>query len=968
MAMPKYSISKALRSRQPALCHSRLILFLAALLLALPLSISAQNTAVQFLSGHGKDDAVPWKFFCTSGANSGFWTNLPVPSQWDVKGFGTLNYRKDLTNAWNERGLYEHDFTVPADWSDQRIFLVFDGVMTDTDAKLNGQSVGPVHQGSFYRFKYEITALVKFGATNRLEVTVAKHSANASVNRAERDADYWVFGGIFRPVYLEAVPPQFIQRVAIDARADGNFAADAFFDGITNADEVEAQIQTLAGQSVGEKFSAKLVAPLLGTNDIEPGSAFARRAKLTTQIAAPKLWTAETPNLYRVEIRLRQDGKLIHQVQQRFGFRTMEVRDGDGFYVNGQKIILKGADRHSFWPDSGRCLSEAVQLLDINTMKDANMNAVRMSHYPPDEQFLDLCDELGLYVLDELAGWHHFYDNDVGPKLVQEMVVRDVNHPCILFWDNGNEGGFNTNFDHVFGELDPQQRRVLHPWAIFSGVNTAHYLAYDQAEIAASGKQNANAKNHDSGATNVSAKFIYLPTEFIHGLFDGGAGAGLEDYWRMMMSHPLCAGGIIWALLDDGLKRPDTGEIDTAGNQAPDGIVGPYRQREGSYYAIKEIWSPIQITRTGSARDFTFIVENHFAFTDANQCKFLWEWRRFSQPTEPSAGYTVVSSGLFKSPTIPPGGKGNLEFNQMPSVIGDAFALRVNDPTGRELWTWVWPLKQWDNFLGDLTHETAEHHAVPVETNGVLAVNAGELTVNFSPQTGRLLGVQRGAQNFSFANGPRLAVGAATLRQIHFDTDGPDAFVSAKFDGDLKSIDWRVNGNGWIDCEYTYTAEGTNDFIGVLFDYPETLVRHKRWLGDGPYRVWKNRLRGATLGVWENDYNNTLTGFRDWIYPEFKGFFAGVRWLQFETAEGEITIVNHSAVPFLQVLTPEFAPANLTGKACAPVPACGLGLLDAIPPIGSKFKEARFGGPQGQPNVAHGEYSGTVSFYFGKLP
>ena len=200
-------------------------LLLLALCYAAGIALRAQETAVQFLSGHGKDDAVPWKFFCTSGANSGVWTNLPVPSQWDVKGFGHLTYHKDGTNAYDERGRYEHEFAVAENWRDKRIFLVFDGVMTDTEAKLNGQSVGPVHQGSFYRFKYDVTSLVKFGATNKLEVTVAKHSANESVNRAERLADYWVFGGIFRPVYLEALPQQFIERVAIDARADGSFSA-----------------------------------------------------------------------------------------------------------------------------------------------------------------------------------------------------------------------------------------------------------------------------------------------------------------------------------------------------------------------------------------------------------------------------------------------------------------------------------------------------------------------------------------------------------------------------------------------------------------------------------------------------------------------------------------------------------------------------------------------------------------------
>ena len=321
------------------------------LILALP--VLAQDTEVQFLSGHGKDDAVPWMFLCTSGANSGLWTNLPAPAQWDVQGFGTVHYQKDLTNAFDEKGLYEHAFPVPAGWSGRRIFLVFDGVMTDTDARLNGQSVGPVHQGGFYRFKYEVTPLVKFGGTNLLEVTVAKHSANKSINNAERNADYWVFGGIYRPVSLKAVPPQFIEHVAIDARADGSFFANASLGGITNADEVQAQIQTLDGKNVGAAFSTK---PAL---------------RLTMRIPSPKLWTAETPNLYRAEFRLKQNGQVIHQVRQQFGFRTVEVRDGDGLYVNGHKVILKGANRHSFWPDAGRCLSEAVHRLDLNTLKDA---------------------------------------------------------------------------------------------------------------------------------------------------------------------------------------------------------------------------------------------------------------------------------------------------------------------------------------------------------------------------------------------------------------------------------------------------------------------------------------------------------------------------------------------------------------------------------------------------------------------
>lgn len=899
---------------------------LTSLVFAASLAASAQETQVQFLSGHGMDDAVPWKFFCTAGANSGFWTNLPVPSQWDVKGFGTLNYYRDATNPPPESGLYEHEFTVPADWAGQRLFLVFEGSMTDTSAKLNGESVGPVHQGSFYRFKYEVTKLVKPGAVNKLEVRVDKHSANKSVNDAERTADYWVFGGIFRPVHLDAVPPQFIDRVAIDAKADGAFAMDVYADDATGADTIEAQIKTLDGKSVGNLVSEKISGA---------------RTTLKAQIASPKQWTAETPNLYRVEVALKQNGKVIHQTSERFGFRTMEVREGDGLYVNGRKVILKGATRHSFWPDSGRTLSEAVHRLDIEALKDANMNAVRMSHYPPDVQFLDLCDELGLYVLDELGGWHQHYATEVGTKLVEEMVTRDVNHPSILFWDNGNEGGWNTNLDDIFGLFDPQQRHVLHPWAVHGGLNTAHYKTYDQAKALVAGNT------------------IYMPTEFEHGLYDGGAGAGLEDYWKLMMSSKIGAGGFIWSLVDEGVKRPDTGKIDVAGNQAPDGIAGPYREREGSFYTVKQLWSPIQVTCVDPG---VFAIENHYSFTDANQCKFTRQILRYNPAGKP----TVLKEEKLPVKSIPPGTRGREAL--MPAAIppdADALSIRVDDPTGRELWTWVWPLHDIKTFG---TTPGNSSPATVTDAGEVFQLKAGNLTVGIDRLTGLLGSVERGGQKFSFANGPRAVVGESKLTGLETTTSGSGAMMTATYDGALKKVTWHLRGDGWLQCDYTYTATGSHEAIGVAFDYPEQFVTGKRWLGNGPYRVWKNRIPGTTLGVWENAYNNTITGYRDWVYPEFKGCFAYVYWMQLQTTQGLITAIPSRHDGFVQVLTPELPPAALVAKTKTTLPSAGLAFLDAIPPIGSKFHDARDIGPQSQPNIATGEYSGSVSFYFGKLP
>ena len=182
-----------------------------------------------YLSGKSKDDPIDWQFKVSAGRKADRWTTIPVPSQWELQGFGAYNYghdqvRNDLPRL-NEEGYYKLKFTVPKEWRDQAIKLVFEGVMTDAEVTLNGRPLGS-HQGAFYEFSFPVEKLLKFEPTgsNLLEVKVAKHSANQSVNRAERHADYWIFGGIFRPVYLQAAPPNHIERVAANAQADGSLA------------------------------------------------------------------------------------------------------------------------------------------------------------------------------------------------------------------------------------------------------------------------------------------------------------------------------------------------------------------------------------------------------------------------------------------------------------------------------------------------------------------------------------------------------------------------------------------------------------------------------------------------------------------------------------------------------------------------------------------------------------------------
>ncbi len=889
------------------------------------------------LSGIGKDDAIPWDFFCTVGRGSGVWTKIPVPSCWELQGFGIFNYGNKDRDPHQPavEGRYRRSFTVSPAWAGKRVFLVFDAAMTDTEVLVNGVSAGPKHQGAFYQFRYEITRLIHVGADNKLEVTVTDESTDDSVNRAERRGDYWNYGGIFRPVYLEAVPTEFIEREAIDAHADGTFTVDVALSGVAKANEVETQV--LDGNSLpqGAPFSAVLA----------PGQ---ESAHLQTRINAPKLWTAESPNLYKVLLRLKVGASVVHEVERPFGFRTFEVRPRDGLYLNGQRIFLKGCDRHSFWPDSGRTCSPEISKLDVGLIKEMNMNAVRMSHYPPDEHFLDQCDKDGLYVLDELTGWQKHYDTEIGQKLVRELVQRDVNHPSILFWDNGNEGGWNTALDTEFDKYDPQLRHVLHPWAKSGGVDTKHYPSF--------------AKLHELDA----AGMLWMPTEFLHGLDDGGAGAGLNDYFEFMRQSKTCVGGIIWAYLDEAVKRVDEGgRLDTKGNNAPDGIVGPYREKEGSFYTIKEIWSPVSLTPPKLDDTFRGIVavENRYSFADLAQCKFSWQLRQFPKPDDKQTGFKALAEGNAVAPTVPAGSSGSLRLD-LPGrwLEADALAVKVSDWLGREVWTAVWPISNAAKTAASIGAGREPGAATITESTDAITLSTAGITVRISKQTGYLSEASRDGKTFALKNGPRPVTGNATLSSITPAMHGPDAVVECLYTDAMKTVRWTLQPSGCLKMEYEYALHGQYPYAGVSFDCPEATVKRLKWLGNGPYRVYKNRLKGGTLNVWESRYNDIVTG-RTWGAPEFKGYFSNVRWAKIITDENPITMVTQDDGTFLRMLTPHYAKDS--GNAVAVFPEGDLSFLQKISAIGSKFSKPEAAGPEGELNSIDGTYKGTVSFLFG---
>ena len=924
------------------------------------------ETRRQYLSGTGCDDMVEWDFKCTDGRRSGEWTKIGVPSCWELQGFGTYQYgmrfygKATPEGIADEHGLYKTEFTLPEAWQGRQIQLVFEAVFTEARVTINGRKAGAgTYQGGFTRHTIDVSDRVFFGSKkNRLEVEVLKESTNPQVNMAERRADYWNFGGIWRPVFVVAKPMQNISRVAVNAQADGRFRADVFLSRALPGCSVSVCITDANGTVVATSPAVTTAGDL---------------ARIDFTVKNPKLWNAEQPNLYTAVFTLKDaQGKALHVERQRFGFRTIAYRhsyngdDADGVFINGQKVIFKGVNRHSFRPESGRTLSKAKNIEDVKLIKSMHMNAVRLSHYPADPEFLDACDSLGLYVECELPGWHQPHETIIGSQIAQEMVTRDVNHPSIIFWSNGNEGGFNYELEPVFTKFDPQQRVVLYPWANRNGFETKHYRSWGET------------------AEYMRQKEIFMPTEFLHGLYDGGHGAGLADYWRLMMSNPRCAGGFLWDLQDQAVLRTDQGGLlDPVGNFGSDGIVGPRMEKEGSFYTIREVWSPIQLRVSSpelSASNSLHMVlgkelsiTNAYDFTNLKNCSLRYRW--IDLPYCGGTAEKLVAEGTLALPAAEPGQSVTLP---LPKGDGALLELTAADPHGQEVMTWR--LLKKNQFPSDFI--VGVKSQTKTETDEALTLTVGPASYTFSKKDGRLMGVKTARHSYSLSNGPRFVAAKRADRSDDgfYNHDDKEAFqkktlykeyadqgvfagfqlsdngrlVASYRHGSLQTVEWQFFDDGSMLLSANADFNGVVDLMGITFDYPEDKVKSKQWVGRGPYRVWQNRMEGPQYGYWQTAYNDPIPG-EAWQYPEFKGYFDGVQWMQLQTSEGAVSI---SPSHLLQQPTyvGVFTPRDGRDHLLFDLPQTGLALLKVIPAVRNKVNTTDLNGPSAQPHWAAGKH------------
>lgn len=898
---------------------------ICTLLLGMAVNITslAVNTEIKYLSGRDADNTAIWNFKCDKGRKSGKWHKIAVPSCWEQQGFGEYTYGRYYIKEQplsDECGDYRTTFTIPRSWQGRRIEIVFEGVMTDAIVTVNNRKAGNTHQGAFTAFSYDITDKVKIGKQNTLDVHVAKNSADASVHAAERKADWWLFGGIYRPVYLRATPATAMRDIAVDARADGT---------------VTVWCAPLKGN-----YSLRIGATCVNdstdktTSIVTPLIYHKNKSIASTQFNNVRTWDPEHPNLYNLSLELLDSaGNTLHADTRRIGFRTIEFHRRDGFYLNGNKIEVKGVNRHCFYPETGRTSSRKLDLADARLIKAMNANAVR-SHYPPDNSFLDICDSIGLLYLDELPGWQNAYSTIIGKQLLKEMVMHDVNHPCIFAWSNGNEGGFNYALDSLFARYDPQQRHVIHAWALFDGVDAHHYPAF----------QTGVARMHNGYQ-------VFMPTEFLHSQYDKGAGASLSEYWTQWRKNPLFAGGFIWAWADEGVARTDRGgEIDTDGPEAPDGIVGPHRELEGSWYAIRHIWSQVKIEpmRITPRWDGRFLLRNDFLFSNLDEIRLLYEIKNIHSPLSNKVCSTIVEKGEISFPAIAPGE--TVYSYPVKWHDADIFAVAAVNAQGDTIDTWSFPMKYADRYFAK------------EKTAGT--VNNKQLSVTFNEITGMLQSVCVNGKKIPFNNGPVPVGMRMKLKSIEKRTEGTDSVYVMKYIGAADSIVWRVTSDGLLGMDAVIlNRKDGGKFDGAFFDksienlgfsfsYPENEVKAMQWFGKGPYRIWRNRQEGMNIDLWQKAYNNTVTGEspQPLVYPEFKGYHGNIYWATIMGDNASFTVYSETDGLYLRMFTPQEPQHRRKGQnTMRKFPEGDISFLMEIPGMRS-YKPIEQLGPEAQPS------------------
>ncbi|MCU4743970.1 DUF4981 domain-containing protein [Halobacteria archaeon AArc-m2/3/4] len=594
------------------------------------------------------------------------WDDIEVPLNWQAAGYGGPHYTNvvypfpvDPPNvpAENPTGRYRRQFHVDEAWDGRQIRLHFEGVDSAFHLWVNGERVG-YSEGARLPTEFDVTEYVGPGE-NTIAVRVYKWTNGSYLE----DQDMWWLSGIFREVYAYAVPETHIADVDVRTELDDDYADARLATAVdvTN-DGTYAETRTVTATLWDAEGTA--VAELEDTVRIAPGET--ATVDLATTVADPAKWTAETPTCYDLTIALGADGDRIEVVTETVGFREVEIADGQ-FLVNGEAVTIRGVNRHDFHPDRGRHVPIDAMREDVELMKRHNINAVRTAHYPNDSRFYDLCDEYGLYVIDETdiechgmelaPETDHISDAEEWQATYLDrmvrMVERDKNHPSVVIWSLGNESDFGSN--HVAMAEDTRERDPTRPIHYepdteqeVSDIVGPMYPPWDQLEAW------ADAKEYDHPV---------IMCEYAHAM--GNGPGSLSEYWDMIYEHDRLQGGFVWDWLDQGLRQTtddgeewfayggDFGDEPNDDNFNINGLVFPDRTPSPGLTEYKKVIEPVTFAADDLKRGM-IVVENRYDFRDLEHLTATW---RVEADGEVVDGGTLalpdVASGECETVTVP---------------------------------------------------------------------------------------------------------------------------------------------------------------------------------------------------------------------------------------------------------------------------------------------------------------------------
>ena len=552
------------------------------------------------------------------------WVDFPVPGLFEINGYGDKTY-KNMGYAWcttfennppyigetnNYTGSYRRTFDLPADWKGQEVFFHVGSATSNLFLWVNGRYVG-YSEDAKVAAEFNITKYLKPGR-NLIAMQVMRWCDGSYLE----DQDFWRFTGIAREVYLYATPKVHIQDITIGQDyADGKGLLDVDVKVAGGKADVEATLYDADGNKVTEGLKATV-------ENVKP-------------------WTAETPYLYMLELQLKQGDKVLEVVRKQVGFRHIEISGGQ-LLVNGQPILIKGADRHELDPDGGYVVSVERMIQDIRIMKQLNINAVRTCHYPDDPRWYDLCDEYGIYLTAESNLESHgmgykektLAKNEAFAKMHIERqegnVITYKNHPSIIIWSLGNEAGYGPNFERAYDWVKAydktrpcqfEQARQNGKTDIFCPM----YLGYEDCVKYAQGDNPRPL----------------IQCEYAHAM--GNSMGGFKEYWDIIRKYPKYQGGYIWDFVDQGLrdKSAITGkEIFTYGgdygrypasdhNFNCNGIIAPDRRLNPHAYEVGYYYQNVWITEK-NLKEGQFEVYNENFFKSLDDLELVWTIRRHS--------------------------------------------------------------------------------------------------------------------------------------------------------------------------------------------------------------------------------------------------------------------------------------------------------------------------------------------------